>query len=243
MTAIYDRTAKALASLDFSDENQALAERAAEGKRLSAAMRKAEARIAEVTGKLSEILQDRLAEKRAAVAVADALLGDADASQATATVARERDLREELQALRAGLRELEERARVCGEDMARLKGAAMSKVVPALRPVIDDLLAEARAAADTIARAYASAAGIQTGAPAFQAETDMLGAALAKLMRSELVPRRDVLEVPDSVAEMLAPLSEKGLAAAGNVPARVGVPEDIATTSLVAAMAARQAVG
>lgn len=243
MTAMYDRAAKDLAALSFDHENQALADMAAEGERISAAITKAETRLGEIQVQLSAILQDRMADKRVAVAVADALLGDADAGQAAATMVKERDLRDEQNALRAGIAELNQRNRENSEAMARLKGTAMGKVVPALRPVIDDLVAEARAAADTIARIYATLAGIQAGARAFQAETEMLGAALAKLMRSELIPRRDMLEVPDSVAEMLAPLSSKGMAAAGNVPTIVGVPEDIATTSLVAAMAARQAVG
>lgn len=243
MTEIYDRAAKDLAALTFDHENQALAEMAAEGDRISAAIGKAETRLREIAGQLSAILQDRMADKRAAVAVADALLGEADAGQAAATMVKERDLRDEQNALRAGIAELNQRSRENSEAMARLKNAAMGKVMPALRPVIDYLLAEARAAADTIARTYATVAGIQAGARTFQAEAEMLGAALAKLMRSDLIPRRDMLEVPDTVAEMLAPLSGKGLASAGNVPSRVGVPEDNATASIVAAMAARQAVG
>lgn len=239
MTATYDSAAKDLAALSFDHENQALADMAAEGERLSAAIGKAETRLGEIQGQLSAILQDRMADKRAAVAVADALLGEADAAQAAGTMVKERDLRDEQNALRAGIRELQDRSRENSDAMARLKGAALGKVVPALRPVVDDLLAEARAAADTIGRVYATVAGITAGARAFTAETEMLGQALAKLMRSELIPRRDSLPVPDSVAELLAPLSSKGVAAAGNVPTFIGVPEDIGTTSLIAAMASR----
>ncbi len=37
MTAVYDRAAKALAALDFTEENEMIAAHAAEGERLSAA--------------------------------------------------------------------------------------------------------------------------------------------------------------------------------------------------------------
>lgn len=243
MPAIYDRAAKALAALDFTAENEALAMKQAEGERLSAAMLKAETRIAEVQAQLSALLQDRLAEKREAVAVADALLGAGDASQATATLVRERDLREEQAALRAGLRELQDRSRDNSEKMARIKSEASAKVVPALQPVVQTLIADARAAADQIAQAFASIAAISGTTRHFSHETRQFGDALAKLMSADLIARRDVIDTPDDIAEMLEPLASKGPVASYRVPTFAGVPDDRSAIGLIAGMMARQAVG
>lgn len=226
MSAIFDSASNALAALDFTDENAALAAMAEEGDRLSTAMRKAEARIAEITGQISALLQDRMADKSAAVAVAvaEALLGEADASEATASLVNERDLRNELTGLRAGLRELQDRSRENSEAMGKLKAAALSKVVPALQPVVDILIADARAAADTIAQTYASIAAICGATRYFHSETRQFGDALARLMGSDLIARRDVIDTPEAIAEMLAPLASKGPAAHCNVPTFAGVP-------------------
>jgi hypothetical protein len=243
MKAIYDSASNALTALDSTADNAALAEMAAEGDRVSTAMRKAEARIAEITGQISALLQDRMADRNAAVAVAEALLGEADASEATASLVNERDLRNELNALRAGLRELQDRSRENSAGMAKLKAAALSKVVPALQPVVDTLIADARAAADTIAQTYASIAAISGTTRYFHYETRQFGDALARLMSSDLIARRDVIDTPEAVAEMLAPLTSKGPAVHCNVPTFAGVPDDRSAIGLMAGMAARQAVG
>ena len=243
MTAIFDRAAKDLAALDFTAENEVLAVKAAEGERLSAAMLKAEARIREVQAQLSALLQDKLAPQREAVAVADALLGAGDASQATATLVRERDLREEQAALRAGLRELQDRSRDNGEQMARIKSEAAVKVVPVLQPVVDTLIADARAAADQIATAFASIAAISGATRYFSHETRQFGEALAKLMASELITRRDIIETPDDITEMFAPLASKGPCASYRVPTFSGVPDDHIAIGVMAGLMARKAVG
>lgn len=238
MTAIYDRAAKALAALDFTEENETIAAHAAEGERLSAAMRKAEARIAEVQGQISKILQDKLAEKQTAVAVADALLGEADARDATASLVRERDLRDELNALRAGLRELQDRSRDHGDVMGQAKGEALKKVVPALQPVVDSLIADARAAAEQIGQAFASIAAISGATRYFSYETRQFGDALARLMSADLIARRDLIDTPESILEMFAPLAEKGPAASVHVPTYAGVPDDRSAIGLIAGISA-----
>lgn len=243
MPAIYDRAAKELAALDFTAENEVLAVKQAEGERLSAAMLKAEARIRDVQAQLSELLQDKLASQREAVAVAEALLGTGDASEATATIVRERDLREELTALRAGLRELQDRSRDNSEAMARIKAEAAVKIVPALQPVVDTLITDARAAADQIATAFASIAAISGATRYFSHEARQTGEVLAKLMASELIARRDIIETPDDITEMFAPLAGKGLCASYRVPTFAGVPDDRSNIGLIAGMMARQAVG
>lgn len=224
MPAIYDSAAKALSALDFEADNAALAERAAEGEKLSAAMRKAEARLAEIQGLLAAIAQDKLAASRTAATVADALLSDSDASQATANVIRERDLREEQTSLRAGLRELQDRSRDNGEEMARLKHAALGKVVPALEPVTAALVAEVQAAADQIGRAFASLSAINGATRHFYRETRDVGDCIAGLMATPLIQRHNLIDTPEDIAEMLAPLASKGPAAAGHVPTSAAVP-------------------
>lgn len=243
MPAIYDSASKALARLDFEADNAALAECAAEGEKLSAAMRKAEARIAEVQAQLTTILQDRMADKKAAVAVADALLGEADASQATATVVRERDLRDEQASLRAGLRELQDRSRDNSDAMARIKSTSLAKVRPALEPVVNSLIADAQAAAGQIGQAFASIAAISGATRQFNRETRVMGEALAKLMGTDLIARNDVIATPDAIAEMLSPLADKGPSAFCHVPTYAGVPDDHSAIGLIAGMAAREAVG
>lgn len=243
MTAIFDRASKDLAALDFTAENEVLSVKQAEGERLSAAMLKAEARIREVQAQLSALLQDKLAPQREAAAVADALLGGADASRATATIVRERDLREEQAALRAGLRELQDRSRDNSEAMAKLKGEALVKVVPVLQPVVKSLIADAQAAADQIATAFASIAAISGATRHFSHETRQFGEALAKLMASELIARRDIIETPDAIAEMFEPLASKGPCASYRVPTYSGVPDDHSAIGFMAGIMARQAVG
>lgn len=241
MTAIYDRAAKALAALDFTEENELIAAHAAEGERLSAAMRKAETRINEVQAQISKILQDKLAERETAVAVADALLGEADAREATASLVRERDLRDELNALRAGLRELQDRSRDQGDVMAHAKGEAMRKVVPALEPVVQSLIADARAAAQQIGQAFASIAAIAGATRYFHYEARQFGDALARLMSADLVARKDLIDTPDSILEMFAPLADKGPAAAVRVPTYAGVPDDRSNLSILGGMMGRMA--
>jgi chromosome segregation ATPase len=240
MPAIYDRAAKDLAALDFTAENETIVRHAAEGEKLTAAILKAESRISELQGQLSAILQDRMAEKKAAVAVADALLGEADASQAAATVVKERDLREEIASLRAGLGELRDRSRDNSDQVAWIKSDALRKIVPAVQPVADALIADVRAAADTIGRAYASLAAMAGATRHFHDEARQVGDSLARLMATSLIARRDVLDTPDAIAEMLAPLATKGPAASIHVPTHAGVPDDRSATGLIAGMVARQ---
>lgn len=240
MPAIYDRAAKDLAALDFEADNAALAERAAEGEKLTAAILKAESRIAQLQAQLTAILQDRMAERKAAVAVADALLGEADASQAAAQVVKERDLREEIASLRAGLRELQDRSRDNSDAMGRIKSDALRKVMPALQPVVDSLIADAKAAADQIAHAFASIAAISGSTRYFHREVGQFGDALARLMSADLIARRDLLDTPDDIAEMLAPLASKGPAASIHVPTFAGVPDDRSAVHLMAGMVKEQ---
>lgn len=240
MTAMYDRAAKDLAALDFTAENETIARHAAEGERLTAAILKAENRISELQSQLTAIIQDRMAEKKAAVAVADALLGEADASEAAATVVKERDLREEIASLRAGIRELQDRSRENSDAMGKVKSDALRKVLPALQPVVDSLIADAKAAADQIAHAFASIATISGATRYFHHETRQFGDALARLMSADLIERRDVLDTPDAIAEMLAPLANKGAAAAIHVPTFAGVPDDTSAMHLMAGMVKQQ---
>lgn len=86
--------------------------------------------------------------------------------------------------------------------------------MPALQPVVDSLIADAKAAADQIAHAFASIAAISGATRYFHHETRQFGDALARLMSADLVARRDVLPIPDDVVDMLAPLASKGAAAA-----------------------------
>lgn len=243
MTAIFDRASKDLAALDFSKENAAIAAIQAEGERFTAGILKAEVRIAEITARLSELLQEKHAAKADARAVADALLSDAGAEQAAAMAVTERDLREELAALRAGMRDLQDRSRECSDEIARIKGTASERLVKVLMPAIDAITVEAKAAANTIAHSFATLAAINGATRQFHREADNIGDALARLMSSRLIDRKNALDAPEAVQELLAPLSALGVAVAGHVPKYVTVPNDNSVMAAIAGMTARAAVG
>lgn len=61
----------------------------------------------------------------------------------------------------------------------------------------------------------------------------------ARLMSADLIPRRDLIDTPDSVLEMFAPLADKGPAASVRVPTYAGVPDDRSNVGVLAGMRKR----
>lgn len=245
MTAIYDNAARKLSAIDFADENARIAERQAESERLTTGILKAEARIAEVQGQLSAILQERLVGHASALAVADALLSDANAADAARHGPSERDMREELARLRAGMNELKQRASTVAEEIAKIRSSAHERLAAPLGPVIAELIQQAREGAEAIARSYASLSALSTATKQGQREAETIGGALARLdsARDRLINVSGGLDVPEDIAELIGALSNKGPACPAIVPKYIATPFDHQTSNLIAAAAARGAVG
>lgn len=245
MSEIYANAARKLSAIDFADENARIAERQVESERLTAGILKAEGRIAEVQSRLSGLLQERLAGHVSALAVADALLSDANAADAARQGPSERDMREELAKLRAGAKELQQRARTVAEEIAAIRNGAHERLAAPLGPVIADLMQKAREGAEAIARSYASLSALSTATKQGQREAETIGGALARLdnAHDRLINVSDGLDVPEDIAELIGALSGKGRACPAILPKYVATPFDHQTSSLIAAAAARGAVG
>lgn len=240
MTAVFDNAAKAIAALDFTAEQQAVSQLMAESAKIADAIERANTRL----GEIGFILNSRSPESEAGREVADALLAGTEPGQAAAlaTASREALLIERAN-LSAGLSDLRKREAAIGLEVKAVQDSARARLAEPLEPVIAELMAEAKAAADAMANAYAALEGLSISTRHGAGEAAKLGQAVARLRDRGLIEAKQRLPVPEGVAEILAPVAKVGEALPVNVPAWVSSPDDLAAMTLVAGMEARRAVG
>jgi hypothetical protein len=145
--------------------------------------------------------------------------------------------------LSAGLSDLRKREAAIGLEVKAVQDSARARLAEPLEPVIAELMAEAKAAADAMANAYAALEGLSISTRHGAGEAAKLGQAVARLRDRGLIEAKQRLPVPECVAEILAPVAKVGEALPVNVPAWVSSPDDLAAMTLVAGMEARRAVG
>lgn len=237
--ATFDHAAKAVAALDFSSEVEVVSQLLAESAKIAEAIERANARL----GEIGYALNSR-PESEAGREVADALLDGAEPAQAAAlaTASREALLIERAN-LSAGMADLKRREQAISREVGELQNAARARLAEPLQPLIDAVMADAMAAADNIARAFAVLQALSIATKTGAGEAAKLSQAVARLRNSELIGPSPRLDVPEGVAEILAPVAKLGEALPVNTPAWVATPDDLAQITLAATMEARRAVG
>lgn len=205
MTMI-DQAATALASLDLAEEVAAVTALAILSDEIEAAQDTAARRIREIA--------DTLANRGSgAGAVADALVAGQEPSEAAAAGPGADVLREEKDALKAGITELEARRERARREADARRDAAYRKVADAAKPLADAIEAELCDAAERVVAAYGAAAALgdvtrDYARLRFAAQT----AAKAVTGPDTALPGRERAETPDAILAALAPLARHGAA-------------------------------
>lgn len=240
MTAIFDNAAKAIAALDFSAEAQAASQLSAESAKISDAMQRAATRL----GEIGFLINSHVPDREAGRDIADAMLDGEGAAEAARNHALNRDaLAQERADLSAGLGELRRRENAIGQELQQLQNKARARLAEPLAPVVAEVVKEAKAAAETLTSAFAMLQGISLATRSGSGEANTIGQAVARLWSLELIQYRPRLDVPEGVAELLAPLSQIGEALPVTAPAWVGMPDDLRAMNVIATTEARRAVG
>lgn len=201
-----NQAATALASLDLSQEVEAITALQAAAAEIETAQEAAARRIREIA--------DTLASQRAAAeAVADALVAGQDPSAAATAGPGADALRDEKDALKAGIAELEDRREKVRREIEALRDQAYSKVAVAARPLADAIEAELRDAAERTVAAFAAASALSDATRSyaslrFAAET----AAKAVAGPDKALPGRERAKTPAEVLEALASIERHGAA-------------------------------
>lgn len=240
MTAIFDNAAKAIAALDFTAEVEAVSQLSAEAAKISDAMQRAMNRL----GEIGFLINSHVPEREAGREIADAMLDGEGATEAAKKHAVNRDaLSQERADLSAGLGELRRRENAIGQELRELQDKARDRLSDPLLPVVAEVLKEAKEAAETLTRAFAMLQGLAIATRVGTGEAGTLGQAVARLWGLEIVKYRPRLDVPEGVAELLAPLSQIGEALPVTAPAWVAMPDDMRAMNVIASTEARRAVG
>jgi hypothetical protein len=237
--ATFDHAAKAIAALNFSNEVEVVSQLLGESAKITEAIERANARLGEIGYALNSRPQGEAGRE-----VADALLDGAEPAQAAAlaTASREALLIERAN-LSAGMADLKRREQAISREVGELQNAARARLAEPLQPLIDAVMADAKTAADNIGRAFAVLQALSISTRTGTSEAAKLSQAVARLRNAELIGPSPRLDVPDGVAEILAPVAKLGEALPVNVPAWVATPDDLAQITLAATVEARRAVG
>lgn len=233
------RAATAFAALDVSEENARIAEIEAERERIAAAIDRAEQRKSEITRELEAVR-----DPEPGIAVANALMANVPASEAAEQASNRDRLFQERADLHRGIGELRKRDEDCVIQILGVQQAAGAKAGEVAAPVIEAIIAQARAAGEQIVTAYASLAAISDATRTGRGEADRLGQAVAGLMsREALLNRRNIVNVPASTAAMLAPLQSKGPAIRTGSLQCAAIPGDHNLIAALAAVTSTMAAG
>lgn len=237
--ATFDHAAAAIAKLDLSSEVKAVSQLLAESAKIAEAIERANTRL----GEIGYILNTR-SDSEAGWEVANALLDGAAPAEAAAlaTASREALLIERAN-LSAGMSDLRRRDNAIAVEMRELQDKARARLAEPLQPLIAAVMADAQAAAENIANAYAILEGLSIATRHATGEAGKLGKAVARMWGLDLIEYRPRLEVPEGVSELLAPVEKIGEALPVHVPSWVGMPDDIRNVSMIATQEARRAVG
>ena len=200
-----NQAATALASLDLSQEVEAITALQAAAAEIETAQEAAARRIREIA--------DTLASQRAAAeAVADALVAGRAPSEAATAGPGADALREEKDALKAGIAELEDRREKVRREIEALRDQAYSKIAVAARPLADAIEAEMRHLAERTVAAFAAASALSDVTRDF-AMLRFSAAQAAKAVTGPDAPLTcDRAETPAAVLDALAPVARHGAA-------------------------------
>lgn len=222
---ILARVAGDLAALDLSAENTQIVLIDAQIADLEAARQKASARREQISRELSGFqapagFRHLAFGDAAGSAVADALLGGSDASDAAAAQVDVDGLRRESEALRQGAMDLARRIDAAEKERREIQAAAQTKLHPIVAPFIEDQIAQAIDAAKVIEASFASLSAVVFAAGVGSSEAARAKAALLQGVMNPhglglILVSREVV-VPDDVQAALASVRDLGPACAGH---------------------------
>lgn len=241
-TTIYEQTAHAFASLDFSVEDGRLAELEAERAGITAAMVRVHDRRVEIDTALAGWRNARRdAEKDSARVMADALVDGATLSEAVAPVLDIEALKEESAALVRTLAELERRQIDLGSEIKTVRMEAAGKAALAAQPLADALRAKAKRAAEELLECYAGLQALSTSVGAAGREVGQArNAAAGCIGENRLLSWRQQIPVPNEVADVLDALPPNPSLPANRVSV-IPAPEDREHLNLIATISMNEA--
>lgn len=217
--AIIARAARAFEALSFEAEN-------AEIDRLSSDLQAAD-KAAERARRRASQIGDLRRDYRGpdGASVADALLADANVTDAAIAGQSLAALEEEQTALSAGVREIGNRCRAYQEAIDQVRADSATRLAAEAQELTDALIADAQRSArellDTFAALFAVNRAARTGASELN---QMSGAIEALFSNRGLMQWTKTAEVPREIVDCLAPLKNKGRALPCAIVERVALP-------------------
>ncbi|MCW1403271.1 hypothetical protein OKA06_13405 [Novosphingobium sp. MW5] len=197
----------------------AIAEIEAELARLATSIAEAEARCTAISNDLANWMGPD------ARAVANALLSGTGPAEAAKAGPSEEGLKAERAALRLAIAELGKRAQSCRDSIEAHRELALRQAAEAVAPLVDEILADARNAAETIVGTFAALSAISLATRAGQGAHYPMRRAVERLAGFDaLLPARNQFEVPREVAGLLAKLEGKGAALPARLIASIPAP-------------------
>ena len=200
---IIDRTAQAIAALDFTAENEHIAELNAKIAQLQAAIDAAEARCTEISQTLLGHNQP------SGHAVADALAANVSPSEAVEAEPSPDQLKTERESLRNAIRELRWRHEDAQTNLKQIGHASHSRAIQATRDLVDAIFDDARVSAERLADCFASITAIRAATRGHTREADFLTAVIQACMSNDLMPWHPVA-VPPDILKVLGQLEGHG---------------------------------
>ena len=198
------KVAQSIEDIDVSVENARIETLQSDMATIEAAIEAADQQSFDIERQLTA------AGANAGRAMADALLAHRRPADAGPS---EHELRAERDKLEAGIAELRRRRGEVASAIERTRGEAMARVRAATSSVMPAFLADAEAAVETIAGAYASIAAFQEALGLSDTEKRLLRKALSALIgHDKLLANRLTAEVPQSVSDLFTALEGKGAA-------------------------------
>lgn len=213
-------TAKAIAALDFTAENDRITELEAEAFDLNAAVQKASERVNEIAA----LLRDWKGPD--AEAVADALLAT-DAQSAASLGPDIAALQAESQTLQSAIGELRKRSRLAHDEIRKIKSEDVSdKAGTATEALVAALHADAKRAATEMTTAYAALSAICDATGSGYVSVELSKATAACFGRAGILSGQGMepIPVPADILAVLAELQTKGPATAKGCRNAVAVP-------------------
>lgn len=194
----------ALASLDFTAENERIAVLETQKIEIQAAIDRGEERRTEISRAMQR------GDGPDGKAVASALLAGGDAQAAALLGPNREALEAEREALREGVRQLRYQLEDVQSkiDMTRLEPA--SAVAGAARPIIDQALDDVRETLSALPALFATLVAVYAAAGVGRAEIDALREVLQTARRNDLVRYNGQQHVPSDVVAALESLTGKG---------------------------------
>jgi len=204
MKANLQPIAKALAALDFTTENERIAELQARESEFRDAKERAEARCSEIARFLHEGARPN------GRAVADALLAAGSASAAATAGPSQDTMEAERVSLRAGIRDLQHRAEDTRTEIDVIQEQAMGRVRAVIEPLVAEIVDEARAIVAQLPPLYASLVAISDASKSGSFATNKLRAAIVGAQGVEaLLDYRRTQDVPEELSAALRTLIGK----------------------------------